>query len=207
MYNSISNLVLGFHGCDMNTMKKVLIDGENLMSSNNTYDWLGNGVYFWENSLSRAQEWAENHCERHNRKYPDEPPLEPAVIGAVIDLGYCLNFTDYGSAKILKHGYDILKYEFDSLNKELPRNRDVKNNTDKLFRDLDCAVIQRIHKYNSDEKLREYDSVRGVFIEGNPIYENAGIMEKTHTQICIVNPNCIKGYFKPLLPNEKFNKV
>lgn len=207
MYSSTSNLVLGFHGCDENTSKKVLIDGENLMSSNNTYDWLGNGVYFWENSLARAQEWAESHCKRYNARHPEEVPLKPAVIGAVIDIGYCLNFTDYGSSKILKRGYDILKYEFEVLNKELPKNRDAKNNTDKLFRDLDCAVIQRIHKYNKDQKLREYDSVRGVFIEGNPIYENAGIMEKTHTQICIVNPNCIKGYFKPLLPNENFNKV
>lgn len=117
MYKSISNLILGFHGCDKDTARKVLVDGECLLSSQNTYDWLGNGIYFWENSLARAQEWAENHCKRHNKKYMDEQKLEPAVIGAVIDLGYCLNLTDFGSCQVLKSGYEIMKYELESLKK------------------------------------------------------------------------------------------
>ena len=89
----------------------------------------------------------------------------------------------------------------------MPVNRDIKGNTDLLYRDLDCAVIQRIHQYNKENKKRGFDSVRGVFLEGNPVYENAGIMEKTHVQLCIVNPNCIKGYFKPLIPNTNWEIV
>jgi hypothetical protein len=42
-----------------------------------------------------------------------------------------------------------------------------------------------------------FDSTRGAFIEGGPIYEGAGIYEKTHIQICIRNLNCIKGFFLP----------
>lgn len=44
---------------------------------------------------------------------------------------------------------------------------------------------------------RAYDSVRGVFWEGKPLYPNAGFAEKNHIQICVCNPNCIKGYFLP----------
>ncbi|MCM1105494.1 MAG: hypothetical protein NC355_00990 [Blautia sp.] len=200
MYSILPNLVLGFHGCDIDTYNKVLHDHESLLPSNNSYDWLGNGIYFWEDSVDRAQQWAVDSCERYNKKNPDKKAKLPAVVGAVISLGNCLNLTDYKSCDILKTGYEILKYELEINGKGLPVNKDIKGNTDLLFRDLDCAVIQRIHQYNKENKKRDFDSVRGVFLEGNPIYENAGIMEKTHVQLCIVNPNCIKGYFKPLEP-------
>lgn len=207
MYSILPNLVLGFHGCDKDTYNKVLHDHEKLLPSNNSYDWLGNGIYFWEDSVDRAQQWAVASCERYNKKNPDKKAKLPAVIGAVISLGNCLNLADYKSCDILKTGYEILKYELEINGKELPINRDIKGNTDLLYRDLDCAVIQRIHQYNKENKKRDFDSVRGVFLEGNPIYENAGIMEKTHVQLCVVNPNCIKGYFKPLEPDAEWTIV
>lgn len=42
-----------------------------------------------------------------------------------------------------------------------------------------------------------FDSVRGVFIEGGPAFEGSGIFEKSHIQICVRNPNCIPGFFRP----------
>lgn len=39
-----------------------------------------------------------------------------------------------------------------------------------------------------------------IFTEGEETYEGVAFQEKTHTQLCIVNPNCIKGYFKALNP-------
>ena len=36
-----------------------------------------------------------------------------------------------------------------------------------------------------------------IFWEGKPLYPNAGFAEKNHIQICVCNPNCIKGYFLP----------
>jgi hypothetical protein len=71
---------------------------------------------------------------------------------------------------------------------------------------LDCAVIEQIHDSNvllsqsAEHKVEEFDSVRGVFIEGGEVYEGAGFMKKTHIQICVRNLNCIKGYFNPLEP-------
>ena len=207
MYSNLPNLIIGFHGCDRTTYEKVLYMHERLLASHNSYDWLGNGIYFWENSLDRAEEWAISYCKRYNRKYPDKKQKEPAVIGAVISLGHCLDLTDYGSAAILKTGYEILKYELSLIGKPLPANRNMKGNKDLLLRELDCAVIERIHQYNRENEERAYDSVRGVFIEGNPVYEDSGIMEKTHTQLCIINPSCVKGYFAPLAPDKNWNIV
>lgn len=141
MYNNLPNLVLAFHGCDDDTFKKVLYQHEPLQPSRNSYDWLGNGIYFWENSLARAEEWAISHCREYNEKHPDEEPKKPAVIGAVIALGYCLNLTDYGSSEILKYGYEILSYELSLVGKKMPVNRNAKGNKDLLLRELDCAVM------------------------------------------------------------------
>lgn len=204
MYSSLPNLLIGFHGCDLDTYKNVLHQHDNLKKSINSYDWLGNGVYFWENSIERAKEWAESDCKRYNDAHPNENSKIPAVIGAVISLGHCLDLTDYGSSRILKIGYEILKVELSNIGKPMPQNVDTKNNHDLLLRYLDCAVIERIHQYNEEHNKRAYDSVRGTFIEGDPVYENSGIMEKTHVQLCIRNPNCIKGYFNPLKPDQNW---
>jgi len=194
MYSKLSNMVFGFHGCDKETFDNVLYKHQQLKISDNAYDWLGNGMYFWENSYQRAYDWAKT-------KYKSKA----AVIGAVIDLGICLNLTDYNSTEILQTGYEILKSKCEILSTELPRNKNTRDNKDLLLRDLDCAVIQQIHEYNKlQNNGSEFDSVRGVFIEGNKIYPNSGFVEKTHIQLCIVNPNCIKGYFNPLEYNDSY---
>lgn len=99
MYQTLPNLVLGFHGCSRETYEKVLYYHEELSSSTNDYDWLGNGIYFWENSYDRALEWAQTHKAEE----------EPSVVGAVIDLGFCLNLSDYGCTQALCQAYELLK--------------------------------------------------------------------------------------------------
>jgi hypothetical protein len=70
-----------------------------------------------------------------------------------------------------------------------------KNSRDKLRRTLDCAVIRHLHSILESEHLSSVDSVNGVFTEGKPIYPNSGFDKKTHIQIVVLNPNCIKGVF------------
>lgn len=193
-YSKLPNLVLGFHGCDKNTFKNVIIKGQHLKNSNNNYDWLGHGIYFWENSYVRALDWAKNRYGK-----------DAKVLGAVVDLGNCLNLTDYSSTEILKNAYKLLKYNYEMAGIPIPENVYGKSNTDLLLRYLDCSVIEYVHylkKLNNPNN--QYDSVRGVFTEGKEVYEGSGFVEKTHIQLCIVNPNCIKGYFEPLKFNKKY---
>ena len=194
MYQNLPNLVLGFHGCHKDVFANVIQRGGALKASDNAYDWLGNGIYFWEQNYARAYEWAQQRNGKENA----------AVIGAVIDLGHCLNLTDSAASDILRMGYSLLKLHCEQAGKELPRNRSSKQSTDILLRDLDCAVIQQIHDYLRQRGGREYDSVRGIFTEGDPPYPGAAFQERTHVQLCICNPNCIKGYFAPLEPNDQF---
>jgi hypothetical protein len=203
MYSTRSGLTLGFHGCDKSVADAVVSGSTFLKASVNDYDWLGHGIYFWENSPSRALEFAE-----HLHKHPNQskaPIKTPAVIGAVIDLGYCFDLLDYQNLQLLRKGYHaLLRSKIDG---KLPRNRSIGNVGDLLLRDLDCAVVDGVHFLMRQRGRQLFDSVRSVFYEGGELYPNAGFREKDHVQICICNPNCIKGFFVPREMDYDYPKV
>ena len=93
------SLVLAYHGCERAVAQAVAAGEKSLLPSKNEYDWLGSGVYFWEDSHDRAMQWALN-----------VPNIEvPAVLGAVIDLGNCLNLIDSGHLDLVKAAHDDYK--------------------------------------------------------------------------------------------------
>lgn len=187
MYTSRTGLILGFHGADKSIVDKVLSGEEDLKASENSYDWLGNGIYFWDNSPSRALQWAQELSKR-----PGSKIKEPAVVGAILDLGYCLDLLDYKNLSAVKAGFELLS----SINASLPKN--TGRSSDLLLRNLDCAVIETVHHYNKIMGDESFDSVRGVFWEGGELYPGGFFKEKDHIQICVRNIDCIKGYFLPL---------
>jgi len=198
VYSTLPHFVLGFHGCDKQVCDKILNGKETLHVSSNIHDWLGNGSYFWENDPARALEYAKfikDNPERCTSKIND-----PAVIGAVIDLGYCFNLLASKNLKILRQSYQLLCASFEAAKKPMPKNKEIGEEKELLFRPLDCAVIEFTHQINKDLGKDPYDSVRGVFLEGENLYLTAGFKDKNHIQICVRNPNCIKGYFLPRDP-------
>jgi hypothetical protein len=203
MYSSRSGLILGFHGCDESILEEVVYKTQQLKDSKNSYDWLGHGSYFWENSDSRAMEFAQTLSSKTSGKIK-----KPAVLGAVLDLGFCLDLLDYRNLTHLKDSYELLQGAYELSGFKLPENKAPKGEeNDLLLRDLDCAVIEALHKTREARGLKPYDSVKGVFWEGKMLYPNAGFREKDHIQICIRNPNCIKGYFIPRTINDDFESV
>lgn len=206
MYSKRAGLILGFHGCDKSVRDSVVAKkGEVLKPSINDYDWLGNGIYFWENNCKRAMDFAVflKNNPPHNAK---QKIKEPAVIGAVIDLGYCLDLLDSEYLNLLKEGYKLLKASKEKFGLKTPQNLPLVNDGDLIKRHLDCAVIETIHQFNKDTGKQQFDSVRGVFFEGKDLYENAGFKSNNHIQIAVRNPNCIKGYFIPRELDENYPK-
>jgi hypothetical protein len=196
MSATLPSFVLGYHGCDKSVYEKVLLGKDTLQPSNNEYDWLGSGIYFWENDYDRALAYAKFIKEnKHRCKSKIE---SPAVIGAILDLGYCLNLFEVESLDYVKKAHLLLIETLAKTNTPLPQNRSIDNEGDVLIRKLDCAVINTLHTYNRKSGLREYESIRSPFWEGENLYDNAGFKDKNHIQICIIAPPCIIGYFRPL---------
>lgn len=204
MYTNYPNVVFGFHACESELAKKLVAKASNLHISNNSYDWLGPGMYFWESSPDRAEMYGKELKSLNKLK-------KPVVVGAAISLGYCLDLLDSGSLKLLKVSYDELIKTLKAAGEEVPANKpgDKRDPSfdDLLFRTLDCAVINFLHSQRKEQELRPFDSVRGAFWEGKPLYPTAGFKEKNHVQIAVINPNCIKGYFWPRTEDQKYFSV
>ena len=192
MYHSIPSLVLGFHGCDREVGESVLSGKTDLKPSRNDYDWLGHGIYFWEHNPRRALEFAEELKQFD----PKKKIKEPFVIGAVIDLGRCLDLLDSKAIGIVKSGYESVKNAYERLQAPLPQNKPLRGSKDLILRRLDCASVEAAHQIMQEAKEPSYDNVRGTFVEGDPLYENSGFYAKTHIQLCVRNARCIKGYFR-----------
>ena len=185
-------VVLGFHGCDASVAAAVIERGAEMVKSEKSYDWLGPGVYFWENDALRAWEWARDRCAADTAK-------SPAVVGALIDLGSCLDLTLRDSLSFLKIAYEDLERDCEESGLPLPENKATRHakEDDKLLRYLDCAVIRRAHTLWEKSGFTPFDTVRGLFQEGEPIYPGAKFMERSHTQISVLNPGCIIEVFSP----------
>lgn len=189
-----SAFVLGYHGCDKVAGEKVLAGGEHLKASENDYDWLGTGVYFGENSARRALDWAE--FVKKNPRFSRTQIADPFVVGAIIDLGNCLDLLEAESIRTVERGYKEFEKSCAALKIPAPQNK--KTGTEIRIRCLDCAVINFVHLMREQEGEPAFDTVRAAFIEGQPLYENAGFHQQTHIQICVRKPEQIIGYFRPI---------
>jgi hypothetical protein len=197
MYSALPSFVLGFHGCDKSVADRLVAGETRLNPSRNDYDWLGHGIYFWENNPKRALEYAK-HLQKHPER-SKESIKTPDVVGAIIDLGNCLNLLDAKSIQVVQKAYEGFEQIVAAANRPLPKNIDADGSGDLLLRPLDCAVIQYLHGMREEKSEKPpFTTVRGMFTEGEPVYPGAGFHRKSHIQIAVRNPNCIKGYFRVL---------
>lgn len=182
-------LVVGYHGCGRATAERVLLGHEPLDPSENEYDWLGAGVYFWEHGYNRALEFAQWKQERGELD-------APTVLGAYIHLGRCFDLTDTAATDVLAAHHQSFSEFMSAKGVAMPVNRQAgSGDFDLVLRDLDCAVLNFTLKHEVG-----FQTVRGVFVEGPPVYAGAQIHAKTHVQIAIRDASCILGYFLPPKP-------
>lgn len=187
--------IIGFHSCDREVGLKVLNGQLELKDSDNEWDWLGSGVYFWEENPYRALQYA-NECSEGNQKNKIRIKI-PFVIGAIIELGNCLNLLEPKSLNIVKQAHDSLEAVYKESGTKLPRNEGPK-------RKLDCAVMRYVHATRSKLDYEPFDTVRSSFEEGEKLYPGSTFTNRVHIEICVLNPQSIKGYFLPR-PIKEFN--
>ena len=151
LYQVQPSFVLGFHGTEKTVVDDV-IGGKtsHLTKSAGKFEWLGHGIYFWENDPQRGMEWALTGN-------PKKKIVKPAVVGAVIDLGRCLDLTSRVGLDEVTIAHQMLVDSYALTSATLPSNTGGK---DKFKRELDCQVIEALHQYRKATGQFPYDSVR-----------------------------------------------
>lgn len=190
-YKRAPGLVLGFHGCDANVAEVVLAGQQaHLKPSENAYDWLGPGVYFWESDPWRALSFASDAQERPF--LTRGAILQPTAVGAVIDLGRCCNLLEVAALDEVRQAHQFLAAAAAAAGAPLPRNKGPERGQ----RFLDKAVMETVHQLRLERQLPDYQTVRAAFLEGEDLYEGAGFKARNHIQIAVRDPGCILGYFR-----------
>ncbi len=166
--------IVGYHGCSQEAADRILSE-QQFLPSTRTYDWLGAGVYFWEYAPYRALDWAILKSAHAGGK--------PAVIRATIKLGRCLNLLD------IEHIPGLLK-AYTSFAETIEEAR-LPCNTERGAHFLDRLIIDAYCRAITRRAASPFQTVRGSFAEGDPIYPGSKILQKAHTQIAVRDTTCI----------------
>ncbi|MGV3530772.1 MAG: hypothetical protein ACO1QR_00270 [Chthoniobacteraceae bacterium] len=137
-------------------------------------------------------DWAEYATA--NPQFFSVPVKAPLVVGAVIDLGNCLDLLEAESIRLVKETHDELHRLLTSLDAPIPGNTGAE--PDRVIRRLDCAVINYLHDTRLEKEQPGFDSVRAAFMEGEPLYPGAGFHARSHIQLCVRQETQIVGYFR-----------
>lgn len=183
--------VYGFHGCNRDIKQRLIKKEIRFECSTNRYDWLGSGIYFWENDFRRAHYWAE-------QSHGDNA----AVIGAKIRLGKCFDLSNSFAKELLILSYNDLCVEWKKANtipiENAPHPRGIGNPSDMILRYLDKLVIENaILLASLQEPNIIYDTVRAPFQEGFPVYPGSAFREHDHIHLCVRNPDLLTDLFDP----------
>ena len=177
--------VTAYHGCDRAIAAKLLAGGK-FKPSENDYDWLGHGIYFWEFGPDRAYRFAKEKRRRWRKI------STPAVVGALIHLGNCFDLLDTRFTADLREAFPKWRDALMTTGADLP----VNTGTSMALRKRDCAVLNWYLDL-AEQAGTTYDTVRCAYLEGPPAFDGSGIHMDTHIQIAVRNPACILGVFNP----------
>jgi hypothetical protein len=165
--------IYGYHGTSRT--KAMNIQHNGFVASDNDYDWLGTGIYFFQDAPIRAKQWA---AQQH--------PEDPAVIRALIRLDNCIDLFDITWQPLLKNIYNSFVKRYRTTNRPLPKQNPDRSKAHRL----DCAFLNYSIEF-LDLLGQPADSVRAVFMEGNRLFPDSAIFDLAHVQIAIRNPALI----------------
>lgn len=160
--------IYGYHGTSAEAAAAILQDGFNI--SSNEYDWLGKGVYFWQDAPLRAWTWA-------NQNYHDNP----AVIRSSIRLENCMDLLDIKWFPFIRRVYNSFVAEYESTNQTLPQQNPERSKAHRL----DCAFFDYTVEKVLQPEGQIVKAIRSVFVEGDRIFPNSAVFDLAHVQIAI----------------------
>ena len=166
--------IYGYHGTSLEAAQGIIEQGFNV--STNDYDWLGTGVYFFQDAPQRARAWAVE-------RYPDSP----AVIGSRLVLENCLDLLDISWFPTIREAYSLFVEAYRQTNQPLPRQNPQRSKAHRL----DCAFFNYIVGQILEPQGETVGAIRGIFNEGDRIYPNSAIFDRAHIQIAIRNLSLI----------------
>lgn len=161
-----------YHGTSAESARAIQAVG--FQPSRNPYDWLGDGVYFFQDGEARARSWA-------SERWP-----HAAVVEAQINLDSCLDLLDPAWFQILSEAYDVVVASYASRGEALPRQQGLVHGMDRIVINYACAVL--------DDAGTHVTTVRGAFQEGRPAFPGSALATHAHVQVAVRDLTAIESF-------------
>jgi hypothetical protein len=198
----VRHKVFGYHGTTQEVAKIILEDVRQFKHSTSPGDWLGSGIYFFENSYLKGLEWARRTVSKRNMSGHRDVT---AVIACEIDLSRCLDLCDPTFAEELRSWVDeniaidglemqhaprlfsIGKREFSISDRPYnhARNRDRYQHPYKV-NVLDKEVINAF--LEAMPTAKRFSTVRAPFNSGRQLFPNSYLFHNSQVQIAVRDP-------------------
>lgn len=159
----LTEVVTGYHGTSRQAARQIL-DTQQFQISESKFEWLGDGAYFFQSSIHRARQWAE---ENHD---------EPAVVCADIELGHCIDLLDNRWVPPIRVAEQNLQESAEAADERPPYNKGKMHL-------LDNKVINRL------AEIWRPQTVRAAFAEGHAMMPGDAFGDALHIQIGVRSPD------------------
>jgi hypothetical protein len=174
----------GYHATNRERATEIMHQHQFRMGGDESQgDWLGRGVYFWQDAPNWAWEWLDRYWPRTKL----QPQVKgKAVIRARIDLDRCLDLLDTRWNKIVVDAHEDLR---SILGDKMPKqNWDPEH---PRWNELDYAVINYATGEIAVRLQYAFRSVRAAFIEGTPFYQGSALYTHAHVAIAVIDHDAI----------------
>lgn len=156
--------VIGYHGTSRQVAAMVLAKG--FLASDSSYDWLGDGAYFWQGAPLRAAEWAA-------RRFG----ADAVVLEATIDTRDFVNLLDVEWMSWLADVHDQYLDELRISGMPLPHQTEGAHRLDRAVINFGVSLLEANGLH--------VGGVIGAFREGRPVFPNSALFSLSHVQIAV----------------------
>lgn len=164
--------IVGYHGTSWRAASLALRHG--FRASQNPYDWLGDGAYFFQDAPIRAWEWARR---QHGST--------GVVVRSVIRLDGYLDLLDIEWNEVLAEAYTAFVDVSRRAGVMLPRQTAGAHRLDRAVMNYAAGLLA--------EQGTTIRAVRGVFAEGDPVFPQSAILNRAHVQIAVRDGSLIES--------------
>ena len=190
--------VRAYHGTTYTAALAVLSGQSPFHPSTKPDDWLGHGIYFFEESLALAVDWAFGRVARNARQGLFDSPV---VIAADIDLSHCLDLCSADHVANLRHIYQALPRPVRAQHApilhtaaghpvtvgDLPMSAAAWT-----FNSTDTTAIDALVR-DLKQNGTPITSKRAAFVDGTQLYTNSYLFDRSQVQIAVLDQTVISN--------------
>jgi len=154
----------GHHGTSRQIAEIVLTKG--FLASGSSYDWLGDGAYFWHEAPLRAFEWAARQFG-----------ADGVVVEATIEIRDFINLLDMEWMSWLTDVHDQYLVELKESGAPLPIQTEGAHRLDRAVINFGVSLLETSGFH--------VGGVIGAFREGRPVFPNSALYSLSHVQIAV----------------------